>query len=157
MRPEPAPFDKIIEHLREHRVPYEEVSHKPVGRTEEYRSALGTRLEQQVKCLLVRVKGGGTDEYLLAAIPASKQLDFEKVKVATGMKRAGLADKSKLKELTNCDFGELPPIASIFGLRLLFDEDLLSEERVYFNAGRLDRSLIVSPEDLVRIEKPIMI
>ena len=61
------------------------------------------------------------------------------------------------RQLDCCMRPEPAPIATIFGLRLLFDEDLLSEERVYFNAGRLDRSLIVSSEDLVRIEKPIMI
>jgi len=37
------------------------------------------------------------------------------------------------------------------------DKDFLNEQEVYMNAGVVNKSFIVNPNELVRVEKPKMI
>jgi Ala-tRNA(Pro) deacylase len=57
--------------------------------------------------------------------------------------------------VTGCEFGELPPVGGLFGPSLLFDQALLAEEELYFNAGSLTSSMVVSPRALHALERPI--
>jgi prolyl-tRNA editing enzyme YbaK/EbsC (Cys-tRNA(Pro) deacylase) len=43
----------------------------------------------------------------------------------------------------------------LFGLPLVFDQALLAEEELYFNAGSLTSSMVVSPRALNALERPI--
>jgi prolyl-tRNA editing enzyme YbaK/EbsC (Cys-tRNA(Pro) deacylase) len=38
----------------------------------------------------------------------------------------------------------------------MMDRQLLIEEKIYFNAGALNFSIIMNPVELVRIEEPIL-
>jgi Ala-tRNA(Pro) deacylase len=60
-----------------------------------------------------------------------------------------------LREVTGCEVGELPPLGGLFGLPLLFDRDLLSEDELFFNAGSLTTSVAVSSTALEALEAPI--
>jgi mannose-6-phosphate isomerase-like protein (cupin superfamily) len=40
-----------------------------------------------------------------------------------------IGSRKELREVTGCEFGELPPVGGLFGLPLIFDQDLLSEQR----------------------------
>jgi len=150
-------LDRIREYMRAHAITHREITHPPAARTEEYSQALGTRYEQQAKCLLVKLsQSGGTEEHVIAAIPASKKLDLEAVARLTGARRAKLAAREQLTAITGCEFGALPPIGSIFGLRLLVDRELLTEASIYLNAGAVHHSMVVAPADLVRVERPLL-
>lgn len=60
-----------------------------------------------------------------------------------------------MREVTRCEFGELPPLGGLFGLPLLFDRDLLSEDELFFNAGSLTTSVALSSVTLELLERPI--
>src|SRR6266540_6211602 len=64
-----------------------------------------------------------------------------------------LGSRDELREVTGCGFGELPPVGGLFGLPLLFDQDLLAEDELYFNAGSLTASMVVSPRALEALER----
>jgi prolyl-tRNA editing enzyme YbaK/EbsC (Cys-tRNA(Pro) deacylase) len=51
----------------------------------------------------------------------------------------------------------LPPVRSIFDCDLVLDERLLNEEELFFNAGCLDRSFVMSPRALVALEQPTIL
>jgi Ala-tRNA(Pro) deacylase len=145
-------LERIREYMRAHAIAHREIAHPPAARTEEYSQALGSRYEQQAKCLLVRLsQAGGAEEHVIAAIPASKKLDLGAVARLTGARRAKLAAREQLTTVTGCEFGALPPIGSIFSLRLLVDRDLLTESEIYLNAGAVDHSMVIAPADLVRV------
>ena len=136
-------------------VQYREIRHAPAAATEEYHQALGCRYEQQAKCLFLKIKqGGGAFSYAICAIQAQKRADLKRLTELLGAKEVKMGTAEALFEVTGCHFGELPPAASMFGLPLLMDGDLLKEDEIFLNAGRLDVSFVIKPEDLQRLEQP---
>lgn len=156
--PSSSMLDLIRHHLERNGVPYREIGHTPAASAEEYQRVLGTRLEQQAKCLLVQLKRSkrGPSEYALVTVPAQKRVDLDRISEITGAS-VRLADRDQLARVTGCRFGELPPIGSIMKLPLFMDRELLSEAEIYFNAGRLDRSMAASPVDIAKLEQATLI
>ena len=147
---------KIKELLSKNGVAFESIEHPACGSAEEYHNTLHTRYEQQVKALLVQYKGRGFKGFAVVAIQAQKRANLELIKELLNADEIRLADRNQLKDITGCNFGELPPVGSIFNLKLFLDKDLLKEQKVYFNAGKLDFSIALKPISLKEIEKPVM-
>ena len=83
-------------------------------------------------------------------------MDVDQIGGILGYKKIRLADKDQLFSVTGCKFGELHPFAKTFGLPLLLDKDFLTENEVYINAGRLDYSVVLKPQDIVNLEQPTL-
>jgi Ala-tRNA(Pro) deacylase len=150
-------YEAIRDYFHTHQVPYRQIDHAPAAATEEYHQALGCRYEQQAKCLFLKVKqGGGAFSYAICAIQAQKRADLKRLTELLGAKEVKMGTAEALFEVTGCRFGELPPAASMFGLPLLMDGDLLKEDEIFLNAGRLDVSFVIKPDDLQRLEKPLL-
>jgi Ala-tRNA(Pro) deacylase len=49
----------------------------------------------------------------------------------------------------------LPPLGRLFGIPLLFDEDLLQQDGIYFNAGSLTVSMAADPRAIDALEQAI--
>lgn len=153
----PEVYLQVKHYVETHHIPAREIVHAPAGSTHDYNRALGCRFEQQAKCLFLKVSSGGTHEFVVCTLPAHKRADLKAIARVLDAQRVRMGGREELKATTGCNFGELPPMASIFGLKLVMDEDLLTEEEIYLNAGRLDVSLVVSPLDIQRVEAPYMI
>jgi Ala-tRNA(Pro) deacylase len=148
-------YDSLVELLDRAGVPYRELEHPPAASAAEYHRVVGSRLEQQAKALLFRrYAEDGTKSYLVFALPGSAEADVDRLRRATGSRRLRLATQDELHRQTGCRFGELPPFGSIFECELALDARLLGEEELYFNAGRLDCSIVLSPATLVAVEAP---
>ena len=148
--------EKIVAYLQRHDVAYEGLEHPPAASALDYQKTLGTQLQQQAKSLFVRFKKRGEKGFAVVAVPAQKQVDLERIRDLLGATSVKLAVKPQLEALTGCGFGELPPLGKLFEVPLLMDRDLLAEERVYFNAGRLDYSVAIDPKEIQRLEEPIL-
>lgn len=75
--------------------------------------------------------------------------------MAVGAKKATLADPVFAQEVSGCVMGAVPPFALSPGIRLVIDSALLSSnEEIAFDAGRLDRSIVLATGDYVRIARP---
>jgi Ala-tRNA(Pro) deacylase len=147
---------RIVKYLEENNVTFEQVTHSSAGSAEEYKQTMGTRLEQQAKALFVRVKNKNSKGFVIVAIQAQKKADFDLVRRLSGAAEVRLGNAEQLKEATGCSYGELPPLGKIFSLPLMMDRELLTEEKIYFNAGALNFSIIMNPVELVRIEEPVL-
>ena len=91
----------------------------------------------------------------ILALQAHKRADLRRVATLLDARDVRLGSREQLRELTGCDWGELPPVGRLFGLPLLFDQDLLSEDELYFNAGSLTTSMAVRSNALEGLEQPI--
>ena len=147
---------KIINYLRDSNTNFWRLDHPPAARADEYHQTLGTRYEQQAKALLLRYRSHGQKGFVVATIQAQKKADMALLARKLGASSIRMATLVELKETTGCSFGELPPIGRLFGLPLLMDKDLLTQDMIYFNAGDLSFSVAMAPEDLQGLEQPIM-
>lgn len=150
-------YQKVKQYFEDNNISFEERSHAPGASAEDYHKALGCRYEQQAKCLLIRTKNNGEKKFYILAIPATKKADLDQLKTVLGVNDTKLAQKEDLKQLTDCDYGELPPIANPFNLKLIMDKDLLTEAEIYMNAGKVDVSFVTAPGNIKQLEDPILI
>ena len=60
-------------------------------------------------------------------------------------RKCGFASPETAQELTGCVMGSVPPFALNPDLAIVVEEDLLANETLFFNAGRLDRSMELEP------------
>jgi Ala-tRNA(Pro) deacylase len=153
-----SPHDRVIAYLTDAGIPFEVVEHPPAASAEEYSRIVGSQLQQQAKALLLRrYKREGGKDLIIHALPGDARGDLGELAGPLQAKRLRLASVDELEAATGCHFGELPSIGSIFGLPLSIDARLLEQDRVFFNAGRLDRSVVVDLNEVSKIETPIVV
>lgn len=150
-------YQKLKQFYIENNITFKEVDHASGASAEEYHIALGCRYEQQLKCLLIKVYETGKEYFVMVTIPAQKRADFEKLKQIFSAKKIRGATLDELRQVTECEYGEVPPTGKIFNIQLLLDKEFLNEQEVYMNAGVVNKSFIINPHDLVRIEEPLLL
>jgi Ala-tRNA(Pro) deacylase len=152
-------MSSVAERLRayfvDHGVAYRVIEHQPAATAEEYHAVLGTRYEQMPKAVFFRYQVAAGERFAILALQAHKRADLEQVAKLLDAHEVRLGSREQLREATGCEFGELPPVGGLFGLPLLFDQDLLAEDELFFNAGSLTSSMAVSPKALEALERPI--
>jgi Ala-tRNA(Pro) deacylase len=72
-----------------------------------------------------------------------------------GGRKGSFAQALLVEELTGCVIGAIPPVAFNSSLKLVVDKQFFEREsEIAFNAGRLDRSIVIDSADYVRIVRP---
>lgn len=151
-------FQKLTALLDEQKARYRVVEHPSAGKSEEVAKIRGTELGQGAKALVCKVKGNGVKQAVLAILPADYQADLSKIAEHLGGLRASLASPAEVAELTDCVFGAIPPFSFHPELMLVADPSLLERyEELAFNAGTLERSIILNTEDYQRIVNPTFV
>ena len=144
--------------LNENQASYRVIEHEPEGRTEVIAKIRGNRIEQSIKSMVLQVRlTRKQNVYCLANIPGDCRVDFGGVKNYFQADSVAFAKREKAEELTGCVIGSIPPFSFHDQLQLLADPLIQQNEDVVFNAGRLDRSIMMKLEDYIRIAKPQLV
>lgn len=131
------------------------ISHEAVGKCEAVSKIRGTALGQGAKALVCKVKGNGVNQHVLAILPADQQADLSRLATFLGGLRASLASPAEVDALTGCVFGAIPPFSFHPQLKLVADPLLFERySEIAFNAGVLDKSIILNTDDYLRIAQP---
>src|SRR5260370_20701547 len=108
------------------------------------------------KAVFLRYRRQEGERFAILALQAYKRADLKRIASLLDARAVRLGTRQQLRDMTGCEFGELPPVGSLFGLASLLDQDLLREETLYFNAASLTRSFAVAPRGLeAALEGPI--
>lgn len=151
-------FERLTALLDTHNARYRVMEHATGGRSEEVAKIRGTQLGQGAKGLVCHVKGNGYRQYILAVLPADQQADLATLAKQAGGSRASLASPKEVSELTRCVFGAIPPFSFHPDLKLVADPFLFDRyDELAFNAGSLERSIILNTEDYRRIAIPELV
>jgi len=134
---------------------YRVLEHEPEGRTEIIAKIRGNRIEQSIKSMTLQVRLTRKENiYCLANVPGDCRIDFDGVKAHFNADSVAFASREKAQALTGCIIGAIPPFSFNDQLQVLADPLVLENEEIVFNAGRLDRSIMMRLDDYVRIAKP---
>jgi Ala-tRNA(Pro) deacylase len=137
---------------------YRVIEHEPEGRTEVIAKIRGNRIEQSIKSMVLQVRLTRKENiYCLANIPGDCRVDFDGVKAYFEADSVAFAKREKAEELAGCVIGAIPPFSFSDPLQLLADPLIRQNEEVVFNAGRLDRSIMMALDDYIRIARPQMV
>ncbi|MCG5042699.1 YbaK/prolyl-tRNA synthetase associated domain-containing protein [Enterobacteriaceae bacterium 155047] len=153
-----ATHQQLITLLTEQRAQFRVVEHEPVGKCEAVSEIRGTDLGQGAKALVCKVKGNGVKKHVLAILAADQQADLSQLAGHFGGIKASLASPAEVDELTACVFGAIPPFSFHPDLTLVADPLLFERfDEIAFNAGLLEKSVIMKTDDYLRIAQPELI
>jgi Ala-tRNA(Pro) deacylase len=148
-------YTQLIALLDEHGARYRLIDHEPEGRTELVSAMRGNRLEQAAKCIVLMVKiGKKVTKYVLAVVPGDAKVDLQAVKALMHGTYIAFASSDIAERLAGSVAGTILPFSFSPELDLVVDPSLLENEEIYFNAARLDRSLVLRTSDYVTLAKP---
>ena len=148
-------YDRLVADLDASGAHYRLIEHAPEGRTELVSALRGHVLASAAKCLILLVKiGKKQTRYVLAVVPGDARLDLSAVKTLLGASYVALADTGKAEQLAGSVTGTVLPFSYDDRLELIADPALLDHGELYFNAGRLDRSIALASEDYLRLARP---
>ncbi|WP_411194694.1 YbaK/prolyl-tRNA synthetase associated domain-containing protein [Raoultella planticola] len=152
------PHRQLLALLEQHQARYRVVEHQAVGKCEAVSEIRGTALGQGAKALVCKVKGNGVNQHVLAILAADQQADLSRLAQHIGGSKASLASPAEVDTLTACVFGAIPPFSFHPDLRLIADPLLFDRyPEIAFNAGQLDKSIILNTRDYLRIARPELV
>jgi len=148
-------FDQLVALLSDAKARFRIIEHEAEGRSEAISAIRGNRPDQAAKAMVLDLRGGGGGRrHVLAILPGSRKLDFGAVAGLFEARKCGFASPDTAQELTGCIMGSVPPFALNPALALEVDEDLLANDTLFFNAGRLDRSMELDTKDWLAVAIP---
>jgi Ala-tRNA(Pro) deacylase len=137
---------------------YRVIEHEAEGRTEHIAKIRGNRIEQSVKSIVLQVRMNRRENiYCLANVPGDCRIDFKGVKSHFNAESVAFAKPEKAQELTGCVIGAIPPFSFNDQLSVLADPLIQENDQVVFNAGRLDRSIMMKLDDYIRVANPLFV
>jgi len=148
-------YTHLIALLDRHRVAYRLIDHAPEGRTEIVSLLRGNALSQAAKCIVLMVKiGKKVTRYVLAVVPGDTRVDLQAVKALLQGTYIAFASSDIAERLGGSVTGTILPFSFSPELEVIVDPSLLDNDEIYFNAARLDRSMVLKTSDYVTIAKP---
>ena len=148
-------LQELISLFVEKGIDFEFMAHPPEGNTINASTLRGHSIEEAAKSMLVTVKKEKSSKseivgYFLVVVPGHRRIDFKAVARYANGRRTDFANTSELSRLMKCQSGAVPPFSFHPEVKVLVDELIIEQDRIVFNAGRLDRSIAISTAMYVR-------
>jgi Ala-tRNA(Pro) deacylase len=149
-------FDRLVSMFTKENARFRIIDHPPEGRSDLVAGVRGTSIAQGAKAIVCAIPvHGGREQYVLAVLAGDRRVDMKAVAKTVGGRKGSFAPTSLAEELTGCVVGAIPPVAFNSSLKLVVDKQFLEREsEIAFNAGRLDRSIVIDAADYARIVCP---
>lgn len=121
----------LKQYLDQQRVPYDVLEHKPTSNSVRTAEASHVPADCLAKGVMVKHKGG----FLMAIVPASRQVRLDEVGRLL-QNPVALASEDEASSLfPDCEHGAFPPVAAAYGLNAVVDSSLEGREDIYFEGG----------------------
>ena len=141
---------RVSAFLSEHHVPFETIVHPPAYSAQKRAKALHYPGRQVAKSVLLV----GPHGKLLAVLPATHQLDTERLSELLGAPFR-LADPSEVSEVfPDCEWGAVPPFGRLYGLPTIMDESLDPEDWIIFEGHTHAEAIRLRGRDFQILEQP---
>jgi len=145
------PVKKIKEFLDSQGVKYVVVSHAPAYTAQEVAASAHIPGKELAKTVMVKLDG----TMAMAVLPASRVVDFDKLKQAAGSAKAELASEDEFRSLfPECEVGAMPPFGNLYDIPVYVERSLTEDEEIAFNAGSHKELFRMAYEDFEKLVKP---
>lgn len=148
-------YDRLISLLDTSSVDHKLIDHAPEGTTDAVCALRGHPAAEAAKCIVLRVKvDKRTTRHVLAVVPGDRRVDLDAVRTLFAARYVGFSDAETAERLARAIPGTVLPFSFDPELEVVADPDVVAQPRLYFNAARLDRSLLISGTDYARVAQP---
>jgi len=137
---------KVINYLEKNNTKYEIVEHRTVFTAHDLAMTLKLKHSQIAKSLLIKAD----KDFILAVVPADRNLDFKKLTKLVSVKKVGLPKEGIMKSKFKVKPGALPAFGGIYKLPVFVDKALLKEKKVLLAAGSFTESVMILSTEYVK-------
>lgn len=142
---------RLEDYLKKNNAKYRETVHPEAYTAQEVAAAMHVRGKDLAKPVMIKADGS----FVMAVVPASRKVDFEKLKDILGKKEVRLATEDEFKSLfPDCVPGAEPPFGNLYALDTLVDKKLTKDVHIFFNAGTHYDAVEMDYKDFARLVKP---
>lgn len=121
----------LAQYLLTRGVSYELVPHPHTETAMASAVASGRPSDSVVKAVVLK----GADGFKVALLPASRHIDFNRLRQLLG-DEVDLAGEEQIETLfTDCEPGSVPALAAAYGLDLVVDDSLAAQPALYIEGG----------------------
>ncbi|MDP1830965.1 MAG: YbaK/EbsC family protein [Geothrix sp.] len=148
------PTTKVKEFLNTNGVPHQIIPHPVAFTATSVAGAAHIPGKEMAKTVVVDLDG----QHVLAVVPATRKVDLERLRQATGALTAELADeRAFLADFPECEPGAMPPFGNLYGLRVFVEPHLAADPEIAFNAGTHTEVIRMAYQDFERLVHPRLV
>ncbi len=148
------PVRTLREFLDKNKVKYVAVSHSPSYTAQEIAASAHISGKELAKTVMIKIDG----KMAMAALPASRHVNFELLAEALGGREVDLADEREFEDLFgDCEVGAMPPFGNLYDLPVYVADELAEDDEIAFNAGSHTELFRMAYADFARLVKPTVL
>ena len=122
----------LRDYLDSHHVAYTTLSHNPSYTAQEIAAQTHISGKTLAKTVMIKLD----DQMVMVVVPAAYNVNFNRLKEATGAATIELAHEHEFADLfPGIEIGAMPPFGNLYGLDVYVAESLAEDEEIAFNAG----------------------
>jgi Ala-tRNA(Pro) deacylase len=145
----------VVKFLEAGNYQFERVPHRPTYSAQRLAHELHVPGREVAKTVLLRADGGY--RYIVAVLPANKEIDFNQASKLLGGTKLELGTEFDMQtHCPDCDFGVLPPFGSRYGMRTIVDFALSKDEDIWFEGNTHDEAIRMKFTEFCRLEQPLI-
>jgi Ala-tRNA(Pro) deacylase len=142
--------ERLESHLDQNHIAYSLILHGPTPSAQVAASLMHLPGKAVAKSVALCTR----EHVLLAILPASYRINFEKLSAVVGDKVQMLEQEKCNEEFPDCETGAIPPFGELYDVPVFLDAALAEDAEIVFGAGTLSESVRMGSADFVRIVKP---
>ncbi|MCA9270308.1 MAG: YbaK/EbsC family protein [Planctomycetales bacterium] len=143
----------VQQYLANRKISFTTLPHEETFTAQRLAQAVHVAGDEVAKTVLLVVD----DDFTLAVLPSTHQVDLLRLKKFLGARRIEIADEQACGErFADCELGALPPFGSEYGMRTLLDKSLLEDEWIVFEGNTHHEAIRMRADDYVALEDPIV-
>ena len=109
---------------------------------------------EMAKTVVVNLDG----HLALAVLPATRQLNLERLRQVTGAIHAELAhERDFIADFPECEPGAMPPFGNLYGMPVFVEPHLAQDDEIVFNAGSHTELIQMAYKDFERLTHPKLV
>ena len=140
---------KLSDYLKANGAQYEVLNHAHSGNSMQTAKASNVPARYVAKAVVLE----DGKHALMAVLPASRRLELRELQASDGADLR-LATETKLKYLfKDCEAGAVPPVGVAYGIETVWDDSLMEQPDIYFEAGDHETLVHMKTQDFIGLMK----
>ena len=147
------PAQKLKQMLDQRSIKYISINHSPTYTARETAASTFVPRREFAKTIIVDLDG----EKVMAVVSASRHVDLAGLRSLAGANEARLVSEDEFKaSFPDCEPGAMPPVGSLYDMRVFVDEMITEIDDLCFNAGSHEQILRMDCGDYMKLEQPVV-
>jgi Ala-tRNA(Pro) deacylase len=148
------PTTKVKEFLNARGVAHAVIPHPLAFTATSVAGAAHIRGKELAKTVLVNMDGS----LAMAVVPATRRVDLERLRQATGAHHVELAQEREfIGDFPECEPGAMPPFGNLYGMPVFVEPHLAEDDQIAFNAGSHTEVISMAYKDFDRLVHPKLV